>query len=267
MAIDVLGLGEPRHAGARRSARRERHAAPAEPARQNALPGAGRRQHDLRQRRDHRVPARGGGQRPPVAGARAGALQGADAGAARRRHHARRRSWSSTKAASAIPAPHSERWLAHQRGKITRALAAFEAAPPDPGKTDIVAIGLSLRARLSRLAQADGMAAGLSAASPPGSRPSPSMSRRSSARARQAPEGSRTMTPHSADTPADAPYWMASPSKPKLKLPPGACDAHVHVFGPREPLSVRRRDAATRPPTRRRKCCSRCMSCSASSIA
>jgi len=38
---------------------------------------------------------------------------------------------------------HSERWLAHQRGKITRALAAFEAAPPDPGKTDIVAIGLS----------------------------------------------------------------------------------------------------------------------------
>jgi glutathione S-transferase len=37
----------------------------------------------------------------------------------------------------------SERWLAHQRGKITRALAAFEASPPDPGKTDIVTIGLS----------------------------------------------------------------------------------------------------------------------------
>jgi glutathione S-transferase len=41
------------------------------------------------------------------------------------------------------PSTHSERWLAHQRGKITRALAAFEKSPPDPAKTDIVAIGLS----------------------------------------------------------------------------------------------------------------------------
>jgi glutathione S-transferase len=39
--------------------------------------------------------------------------------------------------------PPSERWLAHQRGKITRALAAFEAQPPDAGKTDVVSIGLS----------------------------------------------------------------------------------------------------------------------------
>ena len=37
----------------------------------------------------------------------------------------------------------SERWLAHQRGKVERGLAAFERAPPAPGKTDIVAIGLS----------------------------------------------------------------------------------------------------------------------------
>jgi 2-pyrone-4,6-dicarboxylate lactonase len=38
---------------------------------------------------------------------------------------------------------------------------------------------------------------------------------------------------YTADTPADAPYWVSSPSKPKLKLPAGACDAHVHIFGPR----------------------------------
>ena len=41
------------------------------------------------------------------------------------------------------PGMHSDRWLTHQRGKIMRALAAFEAAPPDPAKTDIVAIGLA----------------------------------------------------------------------------------------------------------------------------
>jgi glutathione S-transferase len=41
------------------------------------------------------------------------------------------------------PGTQSERWLAHQRGKVERALAAFEAEPPDPAKTDIVAIGLS----------------------------------------------------------------------------------------------------------------------------
>jgi 2-pyrone-4,6-dicarboxylate lactonase len=30
---------------------------------------------------------------------------------------------------------------------------------------------------------------------------------------------------------------MPTPSKPKLKLPAGACDAHVHVFGPRKRFS------------------------------
>jgi glutathione S-transferase len=39
--------------------------------------------------------------------------------------------------------PPSRRWLDHQRGKIMRGLAAFEASPPDPEKTDVVAIGLS----------------------------------------------------------------------------------------------------------------------------
>ena len=37
----------------------------------------------------------------------------------------------------------SERWTAHQRGKIERGLAEFARTPPDARKTDIVAIGLS----------------------------------------------------------------------------------------------------------------------------
>src|SRR5262245_8374114 len=39
--------------------------------------------------------------------------------------------------------PHSPRWLTHQRGKIQRGLAAFEASLPDPNKTNVVSIGLS----------------------------------------------------------------------------------------------------------------------------
>lgn len=37
----------------------------------------------------------------------------------------------------------SERWIAHQRARIMRGLAAFEASPPDADKTDAVSIGLS----------------------------------------------------------------------------------------------------------------------------
>ncbi|MGE5163209.1 MAG: glutathione S-transferase N-terminal domain-containing protein [Sphingobacteriales bacterium] len=40
-------------------------------------------------------------------------------------------------------ATHSPRWLAHQRGKITRGLAAFQVSPPNPAKSDVVTIGLS----------------------------------------------------------------------------------------------------------------------------
>jgi len=40
-------------------------------------------------------------------------------------------------------ATRSARWLAHQRGKITRGLSVFEKTTPDPKKSDIVAIGLS----------------------------------------------------------------------------------------------------------------------------
>ena len=37
----------------------------------------------------------------------------------------------------------SEKWLAHQCGKINRGLAAFEAELPDPSKTNVVSIGLA----------------------------------------------------------------------------------------------------------------------------
>jgi glutathione S-transferase len=41
------------------------------------------------------------------------------------------------------PGTHSERWLSHQRGKINRALAAFERDLPSPDQTDIVSISLA----------------------------------------------------------------------------------------------------------------------------
>jgi glutathione S-transferase len=42
-----------------------------------------------------------------------------------------------------MPPEHSERWLKHQHGKIARALADFERAPPNSAHTDIVSISLS----------------------------------------------------------------------------------------------------------------------------
>ena len=152
------GLERPRHAGAGRPARRERHAAAAKPARQNALPAAGRRQHDLRQRRDHRIFCK---------------TSPAATGCSRRAGLARFKALTLARladgimdasilvvydAASGPASRRRERWLAHQRGKINRGLAAFAAAPPDPGKTDIVVDRLGLRARLSRLAQAGRLA-------------------------------------------------------------------------------------------------------------
>ncbi|AQZ53779.1 hypothetical protein [Martelella mediterranea] len=41
------------------------------------------------------------------------------------------------------PGQTSERWLAHQRGKITRALAAFEPDIPDPRHARLVQITLA----------------------------------------------------------------------------------------------------------------------------
>jgi glutathione S-transferase len=41
------------------------------------------------------------------------------------------------------PAAQSQGWLAYQRGKMLRALAALEADPPNPRESDAVAIGLA----------------------------------------------------------------------------------------------------------------------------
>jgi len=46
-------------------------------------------------------------------------------------------------------------------------------------------------------------------------------------------------------TPSDAPTFMLHPRKPKLSLPLGACDAHVHVFGPGKHFPYAPRQGAT----------------------
>jgi 2-pyrone-4,6-dicarboxylate lactonase len=52
---------------------------------------------------------------------------------------------------------------------------------------------------------------------------------------------------------APAPSFHASPSRPALRLPPGSCDAHCHVFGPaaRFPFAVERRFTPADAPKER----------------
>jgi glutathione S-transferase len=59
-------------------------------------------------------------------------------------------------------ATHSPRWLAHQRGKITRGLMAFEKSPSRLEEKRCRHDRTVVRARLSRLAQASRLAASLS---------------------------------------------------------------------------------------------------------
>ena len=47
--------------------------------------------------------------------------------------------------------------------------------------------------------------------------------------------------------PEPQPSYSLSPGKPKLALPAGACDAHVHVFGPRERFPFPERRTYTPP--------------------
>lgn len=162
------------------------------------------------------------------------------------------------------PGTQSERWLAHQRGKITRALAAFEAAPQDPCKTDIVAIGLPARSAISTGARA--WTGGRRIPSWwRGLRLLPKTSRRSSARARQTHKGQEWH-----NTPPPRP-----PIRPigrrRLPNPSWGCRRarriRMFIFLGRANNFRSRKGATTRRPTPRKKCCLPCMQRSASNIA
>ena len=161
MAIDVLGLGE------------RLALAPADPLdendtlrRQNPLGKmpclAARRRHvDLRQRRDRRIFAGALRQRPADPAARPAALQGADAGAARRRHHG---CLDPGRLRRPLPRPASRRPSAGSRISAARSSAGWpplRLRRPIRAKPISCRIGLVLRARLSRLAQAGRLAPGL----------------------------------------------------------------------------------------------------------
>src|SRR5262249_38969861 len=152
-----------------------------------------------------------------VAVARTGALSGAHTIEACRRHYGRvgpdrlRDPFSSRPAAIAALARASTRqdpaWTGRVRGV---------AAQPEQDRR-----GFDrpvLRAWLSRLAEAIGLALKLPQA---GRLAGPLFCAGAGLRAHTS-QGS--VMNHTDDTAADAPYWMAAPSKPKLKLPPGACD-------------------------------------------
>ena len=85
----------------------------------------------------------GGGKLIPTG---AGALHGADRAGACRRHHGGGRVAAVYEQRYREPDMRSAKWVAHQSGKVDRALAFFEANPPEGrGKTvDAIALAAAL---------------------------------------------------------------------------------------------------------------------------
>ena len=158
-------------------------------------------------------------------------------------------------------APPSQRWLEHQRGKIMRGLAAFEASPPDPEKTDVVSIGLSCALGYLDWRKQVDWRAGLS-----GSRrlARPVFRARAGIRA-HARQGlhdaaRRRYTCRSAVLDGRAQQAEAEAAARGLRRARARVRARARAFP--SPKA-----AATRRPMPPRRCCSRCMRVSASSIA